>query len=143
MRPKVERPQSANRSNRSLRQMTPVGKSFIPEDDPHARPLGQLRKIQTKMKTNSRLPHWRGTYSIGCDRIFQYITFYTPQVIDLEFKLHPFVPDYIPAVGDIDGFIKVARPDGVNDQLGITVLDEPCTAQSEPAVIALASPSCH
>lgn len=28
-------------------------------------------------------------------------------MIDLELRLEPFIPDYIPAVGDIDGFIKV------------------------------------
>ena len=39
--------------------------------------------------------------------LFQYITRYTPQSIDLEHKLKPFIPDYIPAVGDIDAFIKV------------------------------------
>lgn len=41
-------------------------------------------------------------------QIFSYITYYTPQIIDIELKLKPFIPDYIPAVGDIDGFIKVA-----------------------------------
>ena len=34
---------------------------------------------------------------------------YTPQSIDLEFKLKPFIPDFIPAVGDIDAFLKVNR----------------------------------
>ena len=42
-------------------------------------------------------------------QIFSYITYYTPQIIDIELKLKPFVPDYIPAVGDIDAFIKVNR----------------------------------
>ena len=32
---------------------------------------------------------------------------YTPQSIELEHKLKPFIPDFIPAVGDIDAFIKV------------------------------------
>ena len=32
---------------------------------------------------------------------------YTPQKVDLETKFKPFIPDYIPAVGDIDAFIKV------------------------------------
>lgn len=41
--------------------------------------------------------------------LFQYITRYTPQTIDLEHKLKPFIPDYIPAVGDIDAFIKVRQ----------------------------------
>lgn len=49
----------------------------------------------------------------------------------------PFIPDYIPAVGDIDAFIKVPRPDNVEDRIGLTVLDEPCTDQSDPAVLHL------
>lgn len=49
----------------------------------------------------------------------------------------PFIPDYIPAVGDIDAFIKIPRPDGVEDKIGLTVLDEPCTDQSDPAVLHL------
>lgn len=32
---------------------------------------------------------------------------YTPQSIELEHSLKPFIPDYIPAVGDIDAFLKV------------------------------------
>ena len=34
---------------------------------------------------------------------------YTPQTIDLDHKLKPFIPDFIPAVGDIDAFIKVSE----------------------------------
>jgi len=62
---------------------------------------------------------------------------YSPQVVDLEYKLRPFIPDFIPAVGDIDAFLKVPRPDGVSDGIGLTVLDEPCIAQSEPALLHL------
>lgn len=39
--------------------------------------------------------------------MFQYITRYTPQTIELDHCLKPFIPDYIPSVGDIDAFIKV------------------------------------
>ncbi|XP_046676937.1 intraflagellar transport protein 46 homolog [Homalodisca vitripennis] len=69
--------------------------------------------------------------------VFQFITCYTPQNIELDYKLRPFVPDFIPAVGDIDGFLKVGRPDGESDGLGLRTLDEPCAAQSEPAVLCL------
>ncbi|KAL0110499.1 hypothetical protein PUN28_013838 [Cardiocondyla obscurior] len=69
--------------------------------------------------------------------LFQNIIRYTPQKIELNYKLIPFIPDYIPAVGDIDAFIKVPRPDGVEDKIGLTVLDEPCTDQSDPAVLHL------
>ncbi|XP_075460283.1 intraflagellar transport protein 46 homolog isoform X2 [Ascaphus truei] len=69
--------------------------------------------------------------------LFQYITRYTPQAIELDHKLKPFIPDFIPAVGDIDAFLKVPRPDGKSDNLGLLTLDEPSTKQSDPTVMAL------
>lgn len=69
--------------------------------------------------------------------LFQYITRYTPQTIELEHKLKPFIPEYIPAVGDIDAFIKVPKPDNTSSLLGLTVLDEPCAKQSDPTVLDL------
>ncbi|CAG9789499.1 unnamed protein product [Diatraea saccharalis] len=84
------------------------------------------------------------------ENIFQYIMKYTPQKIDIEFKLQPFVPEYMPAVGDIDAFIKVATP-ACNvrgqplpepvlehiDNLGLLVLDEPSSEQSDSALLHL------
>ncbi|KAL0819418.1 hypothetical protein ABMA28_007526 [Loxostege sticticalis] len=84
------------------------------------------------------------------ENIFQYIMKYTPQKIDIEFKLQPFVPEYVPAVGDIDAFIKVSTP-ACNvrgqplpehvlehiDNLGLTVLDEPAAEQSDSALLHL------
>ncbi|XP_078464158.1 intraflagellar transport protein 46 homolog isoform X2 [Lampetra fluviatilis] len=69
--------------------------------------------------------------------LFQYITRYTPQTIELDMKLKPFIPDFIPAVGDIDAFLKVPPPDGKPDTLGLTGLDEPCARQSDPTVLTL------
>ncbi|KGL74447.1 Intraflagellar transport protein 46, partial [Tinamus guttatus] len=69
--------------------------------------------------------------------LFEYIRRYTPQAIELEHKLQPFIPDFIPAVGDIDAFLKVPRPDGSPDNLGLLVLDEPSTKQSDPTVLSL------
>lgn len=69
--------------------------------------------------------------------LFQYITRYTPQTIELEHKLKPFIPEYIPAVGDIDAFIKVSKPDNSASTLGLAVLDEPCAKQSDPTVLDL------
>lgn len=43
--------------------------------------------------------------------IFNYIVRYTPQTIEIETRFKPFIPEYIPAVGDIDAFLKVNRPD--------------------------------
>ena len=38
--------------------------------------------------------------------LFGYIVRYTPQTIDIETRFKPFIPEYIPAVGDIDAFLK-------------------------------------
>ncbi|KAJ8664424.1 hypothetical protein QAD02_006086 [Eretmocerus hayati] len=69
--------------------------------------------------------------------LFQNISRYAPQRIDLQYRLIPFIPDYIPAVGDIDAFLKVPRPDAVPERIGLVVLDEPAAEQSEPAVLHL------
>ncbi|CAF0871909.1 unnamed protein product [Brachionus calyciflorus] len=69
--------------------------------------------------------------------IFKYIDRYQPQNIELEFKLKPFIPDYIPSIGDIDAFIKIPRPDGKQDNLGLSVVDEPSSNQSDPHVLDL------
>ena len=54
--------------------------------------------------------------------LFQYISRYQPHEIELETRLKPFIPDYIPAVGEVDAFLKVPRPDGVDEVLGLTCL---------------------
>jgi len=64
--------------------------------------------------------------------LFGYIGRYKPHNIELDTKIKCFIPDYIPAVGEIDAFIKVARPDGKADDLGLKVLDEPAARQSDP-----------
>ncbi|XP_074479803.1 intraflagellar transport protein 46 homolog [Sebastes fasciatus] len=69
--------------------------------------------------------------------LFQYITRYSPQSLELDHSLKPFIPDFIPAVGDIDAFLKVPRPDGKADSLGLLVLDEPSVKQSDPTVLSL------
>ena len=57
--------------------------------------------------------------------LFEYITRYKPQKISLDTKMKPFIPDYIPAVGEVDAFLKMPRPDTGKEELGVTVLDEP------------------
>ncbi|XP_050296917.1 intraflagellar transport protein 46 homolog [Anthonomus grandis grandis] len=78
--------------------------------------------------------------------IFQYIQRYTPQSINTEYKFKPFVPEFLPAVGDIDAFLKVIPPEttlagDIFDenilQLGLLVLDEPASNQSDPALLHL------
>ena len=51
--------------------------------------------------------------------MFELISQYNPQKVEIETKLMPFIPDFIPAVGDIDAFIKIPRPDGIDDGVGL------------------------
>mmetsp|Transcript_29806 Transcript_29806/g.77264 ORF Transcript_29806/g.77264 Transcript_29806/m.77264 type:complete len:304 (-) Transcript_29806:12-923(-) len=69
--------------------------------------------------------------------VFELIGKYKPHDIELDTKLKPFIPDYIPSIGGIDEFIKVPRPDGKEDFLGLKVLDEPAARQSDPTVLTL------
>eukprot|EP00753_Platysulcus_tardus_P015071 PLAT4757.1.p2 GENE.PLAT4757.1~~PLAT4757.1.p2 ORF type:complete len:419 (+),score=223.91 PLAT4757.1:76-1332(+) len=69
--------------------------------------------------------------------LFLYVRRYTPTTMEIETKLKCFIPAYIPAVGDIDAFIKLPRPDGKDDGLGLRVLDEPSSSQSDPTVLEL------
>ena len=46
--------------------------------------------------------------------LFPNILLYTPASIELDYKLKPFIPEYIPTVGDIDAFIKVSLLFAVN-----------------------------
>jgi len=69
--------------------------------------------------------------------LFQYIGRYKPPRVELETRLRCFIPDYIPAVGDIDAFIKIPRPDQKPDDLGLVVVDEPAAQQSDATVLEL------
>lgn len=65
----------------------------------------------------------------------------------MEYRLKPFIPEFIPAIGDTDAFLKVATPDrewtgeSFNTssllQLGLEVLDEPSATQSDSALLFL------
>lgn len=69
--------------------------------------------------------------------LFQYIERYKPQEVELNTMLRCFVPEYIPAIGEMDGFIKIPRPDGKDDELGLKVIDEPAAYQSDPVILEL------
>lgn len=64
----------------------------------------------------------------------------------MDCKFKPFIPEHLPAVGDIDAFLKVLPPETTltgksfnsdDFQLGIVVLDEPVANQSDPALLNL------
>ena len=69
--------------------------------------------------------------------LFSHVDAYTPTHTRHATPLKPFVPAFIPAVGNIDEFVKVPRPDGAEDGLGARVLDEPGANQTDRAAFAL------
>lgn len=73
--------------------------------------------------------------SSDIQNLFDHIERYKPHDVELDTQMKPFIPDYIPAVGDIDSFLKVPHPEGKKDGLGLTVLDEPAAQQSDPTVL--------
>lgn len=54
--------------------------------------------------------------------LFKYITRYQPETKELDSKLRPFIPDYYPAVGEVDAYIKMPRPDAKEEILGLNLL---------------------
>lgn len=42
-------------------------------------------------------------------KIIAMISEFSPEHVEAEYKLQPFIPDYIPSIGDIDPMIKVAK----------------------------------
>lgn len=57
--------------------------------------------------------------------------------IQLDTKLKPFIPSYIPSIGEVDAFLKVNRPDKANEELGLTVVDEPTIEGVDPNIFNL------
>lgn len=69
---------------------------------------------------------------------------YSPSKVSIDYVLQPFIPEFIPAVGDIDAFLKVVPPKLAQERrgtsafiakLGVDVLDEPSGQQSDPALL--------
>eukprot|EP00833_Pecoramyces_ruminatium_P000544 jgi/Orpsp1_1/1174576/evm.model.c7180000050628.1 len=73
--------------------------------------------------------------------LFIYINTYQPEEFTLIPQLKCFIPDYIPAVGDIDPIIKIPKPNQEEKttecELGTEVLDEPAAKQTDPALLDL------
>jgi len=69
--------------------------------------------------------------------LFKHITRYKPRKIPIPTQLKPFISDYIPAVGDIDAFLKIPRPDNKDQEFGLgwLRLDEPTLKQTDPAIL--------
>ena len=63
------------------------------------------------------------------------ITSFVPSRVELFPALAPFFPDYQPAAGAPDPFLKPPRPDGRECDLGTRRLREPAALQSDPTVL--------
>ncbi|XP_002003677.2 intraflagellar transport protein 46 homolog [Drosophila mojavensis] len=126
--------------------------------------LQQQKKLpqpQTQQRSSSGREQEKGTtFELTPDKweqlplqpelkeLFPYILKYTPQTIDTPYHLQPFVPEFVPAVGDVDAMLKVQAPallqpqaprqrelDEQLQRLGLELLDEPSGAQSEPSLL--------
>lgn len=69
--------------------------------------------------------------------IFEYITRYKPRKIELETVFRPFIPEFIPNVGEVDAFIKMPKPDKTSEDIGITVIDEPNLNTTDKAMLEM------
>jgi intraflagellar transport protein 46 len=70
-------------------------------------------------------------------QLFSLISKFQPPPLELSPHCKPFLPSLVPAIGAIDAFIKVPRPDGEQDPLGLTVLDEPTIGCSNPQILRM------
>lgn len=85
-------------------------------------------------------------FPVELKEIMQFVPKYTPQNIDIDYKLQVFIPEFIPSVGDSDAQLKIITPQPLksfdkaqlNDlnRLGLNVLDEP-SEQSEEALLQI------
>ena len=76
------------------------------EDDEYSRENNDNSGVRPKSSfATSQYKELRGADEIS--ELFQFIEKFKPQEIDLDTELKPFIPDLIPAIGDIDAFIKV------------------------------------
>lgn len=85
----------------------------------------------------SRFSGARGLSADDVREISSWVSAFAPQRVELFPAMRPFLPDFIPAPGDIDEFIKPPHPDGRDDDWGLRRLDEPSLLQSDPTVLDL------
>lgn len=77
------------------------------------------------------------TSSPELSQLFSLISKFQPPPVELSPHCKPFLPALVPSIGAIDAFIKVPRPDGEQDPLGLTVLDEPTIGCSNPQILRM------
>lgn len=118
------------------RDKTPVPKKASPGQTHHAElsdsPAYRVRPGSPAGDRIDDLPDAAGMASL-----FALITKFEPEPVELNVHWKPFIPELVPAIGAIDAFIKIPRPDGQLDDLGLVIVDEPSIAQSNPQVLRM------
>lgn len=110
-------------------------------------PTDAERNFSTKFEFNfKQFDNLDASFPADLKEIMQYIPKFSPQNIDIDYKLQVFVPEFFPSVGDIDAFLKVVMPTPLKaldvsqlieiNRLGTEVLDEP-GEQSEEALLQI------
>ena len=51
--------------------------------------------------------------------------------------MKPFIPNYMPSVGEVDAFMKPSRPDNAYEELGLSALDEPNITGIDPHIFSI------
>ena len=149
---------SSNTNNNKPAQSSPgpIAQKSSPQ---HAQPIPASRKAKAQVDESSSeedpdgnaasgsYEHIDGAYNpkdyaslqvpLEVKELFQYIERYKPQEVELNTQLRCFIPEYIPAIGEMDSFIKIPRADGREDELGLKVIDEPAAYQSDPVILEL------
>jgi intraflagellar transport protein 46 len=64
---------------------------------------------------------------------------FTPNrnILILDTKIKPFIPNYVPSIGEVDAFIKINRPDNKLEELGLDYVDEPAINGIDPSIFSL------
>ena len=99
--------------------------------------MGYQFKSPTPPRANSPGGTLPDPSSPELSSLFAIISNFEPNPVELTVHWKPFLPDLQVAIGAIDAFIKVPRPDGELDDLGLVILDEPSISQSNPQILKM------
>lgn len=99
------------------------GISGYPADMPSPRPGAE---IDSMVDASSELTE-----------LFGLVSSFQANIAELTVHWKPFLPPLVPAIGAIDAFIKVPRPDAELDEHGLVTLDEPSISQSNQQILRM------
>src|SRR5690606_3703996 len=98
-------------------------------------PMETVKTPESQPKREESTPEAAYAMTNDLKNLLQVVEQHHAVDIEIEPHLVPFDVNYVPAVGDVHPGIGIPRPDGVEDYLGLVVLDEPSSKQSNSTVI--------